>query len=986
MAFGTLLRRYRIAAGLTQEELAERAGISLRSLGNMERGARTPHRDTLALVAAALGLSAGEQAVFLEARRRGSAAATVAAPDGLSTPPFVGRTRERALLERHLAGQGPPVLLFAGEPGIGKTRLLQAAIPPAVAAGWRVLDGGCQRRGGPEPYAPLLEALQRFIRRRSPAQLHADLQGCAWLVRLLPELMDGPIPPLPPWTLRPEQEQRLLAEAVQRFLANIAGPRGTLLLLDDLQWAGQDALDLIGALARAAAEVPLRLIGAYRDTEVPPAAPLALADLAQAGLAVGRALDPLAAAEAAQLLAGLLGEDDGAAPRHERLLERAGGVPFFLVSWAQALSLDGAEPGTDGIPWDVEHSILQRVARLPRLAQEVVQVVALLGGMVPLPLLLEIIGEPEPSVLAALDAAWQARLLIEGEQGYQCAHDLIHEVIEMRMGGGRRAMLHRHIAEALERHALERGAEPPLAVLAYHYERSSAPDQALRYLELAGDRARCQPALGAAEAYYRTLVSRLDGLGRLVDSARVREKRGGVLATLGWYDAALVVLEQAADTMQAVGDLDGLGQVMAQMAHIHYQRGTVDKGIACLHPILERLEARGPSAALARLYTALAELNLHGGQWAEEVAAAERAGQVARLVGDEGTSIRAEYLRGSALFLMGRAGEGLSILEETIRRAEAAGEVACLVQTLYSAAWICEERGELEQVARYTEWAIAAAERLGDPVLIGDGIIKRGVVAHVRGRWEQARRHYAQVQEINRQIGISPLSCTWGAPLLVLGRVSLVEGAWDEAAIYLQESARIGATQGKRSGLRHTQSALAERDILMGSPEAACARLMPLLDRAGVQECVVTTAILPVLAWAYLERGETEQAARTVEEAIRRARPEQLRLSLVEMLRVQALVALRQGDWIAAERALEDGLSVARGIGCPYGEARLLHVYGHVCAAAGASGPARERLEAALAIFQQLGARQDSAQVERDLAAMATAPGWTAPQDRGSCA
>ena len=66
--------------------------------------------------------------------------------------------------------------------------------------GLHVLEGGCQRRGGHAPYAPLLDALQRHIRRHRPAQLRADLRDCAWLVRLLPELADGPIAPLPTWT------------------------------------------------------------------------------------------------------------------------------------------------------------------------------------------------------------------------------------------------------------------------------------------------------------------------------------------------------------------------------------------------------------------------------------------------------------------------------------------------------------------------------------------------------------------------------------------------------------------------------------------------------------------------------------------------------------------------------------------------------------------------------------------------------------------
>jgi transcriptional regulator with XRE-family HTH domain len=169
-ALAERLHRYRVAAGLTQEELAERAGISARAVSDLERGIiQTPRKDTLQLLAAALGLAAEERATFIGLRRLSAAVGPAAAdeamprlmparrpaPSSSTQPPLVGRLRELALLEAHLAGEGPPVLLLAGEPGIGKSRLLQHTAQQAMAAGWQVLAGGCQRRGGQEPYAPL---------------------------------------------------------------------------------------------------------------------------------------------------------------------------------------------------------------------------------------------------------------------------------------------------------------------------------------------------------------------------------------------------------------------------------------------------------------------------------------------------------------------------------------------------------------------------------------------------------------------------------------------------------------------------------------------------------------------------------------------------------------------------------------------------------------------------------------------------------------
>src|SRR5947199_7047369 len=161
-----------------------------------------------------------------------------------SVLPLVGRAQELALLEQVLT-DGPPVLLVAGEPGIGKSRLLQAGIERAQAQGWTVLTGGCHRRSGQEPFAPLVGTLADSLRRQSPNEQRLHLEGCTWLVRLLPELAETRVVSPPTWTLPAEQEHRLMFAAVARYLANVAGPAGTLLVLDDLHWAGADALDLL---------------------------------------------------------------------------------------------------------------------------------------------------------------------------------------------------------------------------------------------------------------------------------------------------------------------------------------------------------------------------------------------------------------------------------------------------------------------------------------------------------------------------------------------------------------------------------------------------------------------------------------------------------------------------------------------------------------------------------------------------------------------
>src|SRR5215213_1348858 len=131
--FGSALRRYRLAVGLTQDELAERANVSPRSIGDIERGvSRAPQRNTVGLLAEALGLTGDARCAFEASARRRPAPAPIPSNPAIAArrstgpeppaPPLVGRVAEVGLLERHLLADGPPVLVLAGEPGLGKTR------------------------------------------------------------------------------------------------------------------------------------------------------------------------------------------------------------------------------------------------------------------------------------------------------------------------------------------------------------------------------------------------------------------------------------------------------------------------------------------------------------------------------------------------------------------------------------------------------------------------------------------------------------------------------------------------------------------------------------------------------------------------------------------------------------------------------------------------------------------------------------------------
>jgi transcriptional regulator with XRE-family HTH domain len=485
--FGAILRHFRHAAGLSQEELAALAGLSTHAVGDLERGYRyRPRQETISLLREALQLNQDDQVLFEAAARRARRARDTVSPpphgDHYLLPPFIGRAAEWTRLERYLAGEENPLLFIAGEPGVGKTRLLCEIGSRALARGWGVLAARC-RRGG-ESYGPVLDLIAHEIRRQTPAERQANLRGCAWLASVLPEVVEILPAPVPGWPLGREAERRLVMGAITRFLTNMAGPAGTLLLLDDSHLVDGDTLELLPHLVRATIDEAdnhaIRIIGTYRSTEVDSRTSFMrqLAGLMQTQAACRLSLAPLSTAEASALLEHLL-PDTGAALRRrsrDQVRLRSGGVPFFLVHCAEQvrLTLDAPETvtprpdGRDGVtearhrqgqplpvPWIVAESIRQRLVELPAAGYDAVQIMALTGHSVSDTLLLKaltLLGHTEERAVSGVEAAGHARLLVERDgPAYAFAHPIIGDVVTSNLGAARRMLLRRRFGEAATR-------------------------------------------------------------------------------------------------------------------------------------------------------------------------------------------------------------------------------------------------------------------------------------------------------------------------------------------------------------------------------------------------------------------------------------------------------------------------------------------------------------------------------------------------------
>jgi hypothetical protein len=237
--------------------------------------------------------------------------------------PFVGRETERGaireVLDRALSGHGSLVMLGGG-PGVGKTRLAIEMAEYASRVGFRCLVGHCYERDEPFPYLPFAEIIESDLAQAASLDDFRRRMGdnAAELAQLAPSLRRV-CPDIPqPLELPPAQKRRYLFQSVSETLGRATRTRTYLIIVEDLHWGDESTLALLVHLANRVAQLPVVIIGTYRDeySESNPALVRTLEELIRLGIrplklgglskdAVAQMLHGLSQRQAPQSLASL---------------------------------------------------------------------------------------------------------------------------------------------------------------------------------------------------------------------------------------------------------------------------------------------------------------------------------------------------------------------------------------------------------------------------------------------------------------------------------------------------------------------------------------------------------------------------------------------------------------------------------------------------------------------------------------------------------
>jgi class 3 adenylate cyclase len=446
-----------------------------------------------------------------------------------------GRRREMEIIERcWKAAQGGQrqVLLLAGEPGIGKTRLAMEAGRMVQREGALVLFGACDEDIC-LPYRSIAEALQHYVLTAPDDILLTHIrEHQGELSRIVPAI-EQRIPVIAkPQRTNTESERYQLFEAVVGLLA-LASQRGPILLvLDDLQWAGTPELLLLKHILRAGAELKLLVIATYRDTELHESPlKLALADLNRDANVQQISLQGLDEQGATDFIAAAAGHE-----LNERQLTiaraiRQGteGSPLFIGEVLRHLSeigagleSGGAGPLTPdieklGIPRGVKGAIAQRLSRLAASTNQVLRSASVIGREFDLSLLKEIVERTDGDLFDSIEEAEIAGLIARhpgGRNSYFFTHVLVRNALYDEINASRRTHMHERVGTALELLSV-RDREQRVDELARHWlaAATNRPTalKAIQFARAAAERALHGLAFEQAAEYYRDALSVLEG-------------------------------------------------------------------------------------------------------------------------------------------------------------------------------------------------------------------------------------------------------------------------------------------------------------------------------------------------------------------------------------------------------------------------------------------------------------------------------------------
>ena len=491
--------------------------------------------------------------------------------------PFAGRKAALATLFEAActarSGEAATIVI-TGEPGIGKTRLIDEFQRGLERTDFCVLQGYCESYLGAEPLQPFKQGLRSALGWRAGASPEENETAITEALRsfsgeratefaLLAHALSG----------RQSAEQEtapaaIRSPAIVEVIALLAGRHTLVLVLDDWQWADDASRQALEALRARC--LPLLIVLATRTNTDEDAA------IAAAGTLRLQPLDPAEAEEA--IASWLPGTEPFVA---QEIYRQSGGNPLFIEELCHAAAASGgiaSNPRAASVAW-INTLVASRLGRLPAPQAECLRLASVAGHTFAAWLLERLMGTSEAGPLFESLAA-EDFLVAAGQPGMlRFKHALTREAVYATLEPVRRRALHLRVAESLEAAAASGEAHDWIEALAYHYDAAGRCEPAARYAEAAGNKALAAMALDRARAHYITALRSLDALPEISRSVQLRwcgiAQKLGQACVFDPLDVShgLVLFERAAHLARATGDENAIARAEYWLGYVNYAKG-----------------------------------------------------------------------------------------------------------------------------------------------------------------------------------------------------------------------------------------------------------------------------------------------------------------------------------------------------------------------------------------------------------------------------
>jgi DNA-binding CsgD family transcriptional regulator len=809
---------------------------------------------------------------------------------------LVGRDELLALGARRataVRGGGGHILFLAGEAGIGKSRLLGAMVRQAERQGLRSITAAAFPRDVEIAGAVILDLGDRLGRSTVPAwaELGARLRSRMGGLDL-PALGDS------------HRHRRLLVLDSVAGIADLAAGGPVVLALEDLHWADDLTLEILGQLARRLDDVALLVLGTYRSDELYPRVPMRKwrSHLLGQRLAEEAVVPRLDLEQTAALVGFLLG-GELPAPMGlvERLHRRTDGIPLHVEE-----ILGGAtgadDPGDDGprLPDTLAQAVLQRAALLTAGARRVCASAAVIGRSFDIDLL-SAVHRGSPAAVGRAMAELRDRffLLDLGREWFDFRHALIRDSVVASTDPAERRRLHRRVAEA----ALARPDIGSDAFLSAHFELAGMPDRAFHHARLGAARA-------AALSSHREALDLWRRAGRTAPAALPVRERAALLRSMAVEEAATDdnrsahgSLNEARRLLQAAGDVVARAELLAPLVAAQHLLGEgLEARAAAIEAELAALDAAEGAVhgTRGRLLAALAAACMLDRRLDEAIAHGERALEHARADGDTGTQLHVAATVGACLTFAGLGNEGWPMLEAAVadaREGRREAEAARAYRMIGTAASVLIAYPRAE---RWLREGIDYAERTEQWNHRHYMTAHLGHVAWARGDWDTAV-HLAEQALADGRGGVT----TTITGLHVVGYVALGRGDTVRANEALTEARRLGEQMRELQRVSPAIWGLAEAALLAGRPADAVALCDDgLALSAAVRDAAYLFPFLVTGTRARIATGDLGAAEDWVGAVARALEDRSISGTLVAVDHARGLLALAAGATGEARRHL----------------------------------------------------------------------------------